>query len=105
MTEAIDIIHQNHGIAVLAHPGMNLKGRESMLPRILALGMDGIEAYSSYHTREQSEYYHQKASEAKKYITCGSDFHGKTKPSICLGGFSHPSELDFLKMRKRNELE
>lgn len=87
MTEVIDMIHQNHGIAVLAHPGVNLKGRESMLPHIMSLGMDGIEAFSSYHTGKEAEYYYQKALETGKYVTCGSDFHGKTKPSVALGSF------------------
>lgn len=87
MEEIIDMIHQNHGTAVLAHPGANLRGRESMLQQIMSLDIDGIEAFSSYHTMEEAEYYYQKAVETGKYVTCGSDFHGKTKPSVTLGSF------------------
>lgn len=80
------IIHRNHGTAVLAHPGVNLKGREHLLEGILSLGIEGIEAFSSYHTPEQARFYYEKALEHGKMVTCGSDFHGKTKPSIQLGG-------------------
>lgn len=85
MKDVVDLIHDNHGLAVLAHPGMNLKGRFSMLDDILTLGFDGIEAFSSYHTREDADYFCQKALEKHLLITCGSDYHGKTKPAIQIG--------------------
>ena len=49
MEEVIQIIHKNGGMAVLAHPGINLKRKESLLDGISGLGIDGIEAFSSYH--------------------------------------------------------
>ena len=90
MEEIVDMIHQNHGVAVLAHPGVNLKGKEILLADILNLGIDGIEAFSSYHNLEQTEYYHQAAQEKKIFVTCGSDYHGKTKPSIGIGQHNCP---------------
>ena len=87
MAEIIRIIHATGGQAVLAHPGQNLKGHGELLRPILQLGMDGIECFSSYHSREQSEFYLAQARENHRLITCGSDFHGKTKPAIALGGF------------------
>lgn len=81
----IDIIHRNHGAAVLAHPGVNLKGKEFLLDGILGLGIDGIEAFSSYHTSEQAKNFYQIACEKQVFVTCGSDYHGKTKPSIEIG--------------------
>lgn len=85
MEEVIDIIHCNHGIAVLAHPGINLKDKEHLLEEILGLGLDGIEAFSSYHTCQQADYFYQVAFEKRLLVTCGSDYHGKTKPEIMLG--------------------
>lgn len=85
MREIIDVIHRNKGVVVLAHPQVNLKGKRNLLTGIIDLGIDGIEAYSSYHSHDQAE---DIVSEAKKrglFITCGSDFHGKTKPSVFLG--------------------
>lgn len=86
MKDIIDIIHQNHGLAVLAHPCVNLKGREQLLGGIIGLGIDGIEAFSSYHTPEQALERVEQARAYGLFYTCGSDFHGKTKPAICLGG-------------------
>lgn len=90
MEEIIAIIHENHGVAVIAHPGVNLKGKEFLLDSILNLGIDGIEAFSSYHSSEQAQYYYQTAQEKKIFVTCGSDYHGKTKPSIGIGQHNCP---------------
>lgn len=86
MEEIIDTIHRNHGVAVLAHPGVNLKGKEAMLGSVLRLGMDGMEAFSSYHSPKQAQSFYRAAQEHHVFVTCGSDYHGKTKPSIVLGG-------------------
>lgn len=86
LEEAIALLHDAGGIAVLAHPGQSLPGDTPLLRRIINCGIDGIEAYSSYHDRIAAGYYQLVAQENKLLITCGSDFHGKTKPSIPLGG-------------------
>ncbi len=86
MEDIIDLIHHNRGMAVLAHPGANLKEENlSLLDSLLALKLDGVEAYSSYHTPRQAEYFRGRARESLLFVTCGSDYHGKTKPSIRLG--------------------
>lgn len=85
MAEIVELIHQNGGLAVLAHPGMNLKGKEALLSPMISLGIDGLEAFSSYHSPEQRETYFEEARAHKLFVTCGSDFHGKTKPSIQTG--------------------
>lgn len=90
MEEIIAIIHRNHGAAVIAHPGVNLKGKDFLLEDILNLGIDGIEAFSSYHTLGQAEYYCKIAQERNMFVTCGSDYHGKTKPSIGIGQHNCP---------------
>ncbi len=96
MEEIIAIIHKNHGIAVLAHPGINLKDKEYLFDDIGALGMDGVEAFSSYHNADVAKNYYEKASKKQLITTCGSDFHGKTKPAINLGQhncFLSPKEI------------
>jgi len=87
MSEAIDTIHRSGGVAVLAHPGNNLKKMMEALPDVLDEGFDGIEVYSTYHTPEQVEIFKAAAKERGLLITGGSDFHGKTKPSIHMGKF------------------
>jgi predicted metal-dependent phosphoesterase TrpH len=96
MKEAIEIIKNSGGIAVLAHPGQNLKNREFLLPSIIRLGIEGIEAYSSYHNHKVCDYYRQKAEENRLLISGGSDFHGKTKPSIHMGQFGLDRDGDDL---------
>ena len=92
------IIHQHGGVALLAHPGNNLKGQFELFDEMVALGLDGVECFSSYHTTETNEYFYNKAKELNVLYTCGSDFHGKTKPSIHLGenGCPQPYEIEQL---------
>lgn len=85
LKDMVNTIHQKGGIAVLAHPGNNLKGKEELLEGIVQCGIDGLEVYSSYHKAEQIAFYEKKAKKYGLLMTCGSDFHGKTKPAIGLG--------------------
>ena len=87
MDEIIGIINRNQGKAILAHPGVNLKGHEGILGEILDLGIDGVEAFSSYHTPEQAAEFYWQVQKRGLFATCGSDYHGKTKPAITLGGY------------------
>lgn len=88
--EIIDIIHRNNGVAVIAHPGINFKGKDSLFEDILSLGVDGVEAFSSYHSPKQAEYYCRIAQAKNIFSTCGSDYHGKTKPLIEIGQHNCP---------------
>lgn len=98
--EIIALIHDAGGKAVLAHPGNNLKGHFDYFDDMCALGFDGVEAFSSYHSQETIDYFYNKGKEHGLMITCGSDFHGKTKPAIFLGenGCEDPDEVaEYLK--------
>ena len=87
LEQVVDMVHRNKGCAVLAHPGVNLKGHSGLLEPIIETGLFGIEAFSSYHSPEQAACYYEAARRNGLIYTCGSDYHGKTKPSICLGGY------------------
>ena len=88
--EIVRSIHKAGGLAVLAHPGVNLKGNEALFPEIIALGIDGVEAYSSYHKLETSVYYAEQTRKLGAFVSCGSDYHGYVKPAISLGGVEFP---------------
>ncbi|MCH4286789.1 MULTISPECIES: PHP domain-containing protein [Erysipelotrichaceae] len=90
LKEAVDMIHAAGGIAVLAHPGNNTKENLSLIDAIFAYDVKGMEVYSSYHSPEQIAFYKDYAEQHYLMITMGSDFHGKTKPSIALGGSHCP---------------
>lgn len=90
--EIIKMIKDAGGFAVLAHPGNNIKTNVDVFNKIIDKGVIGVEVYSSYHSPEVMEHYHALALEHDLIMTLGSDFHGKTKPSIHLGKFNIPDE-------------
>lgn len=85
LEETIKLINDNGGVAVLAHPGNNLKNNFEIFDEMVNVGIQGVEAFSSYHSKETNDYFYNKAKELNVLFTCGSDYHGKTKPSISLG--------------------
>lgn len=89
LSEAIKMIKNNGGIAIIAHPGNNLKNNLDIIDDLISEGIDGIEVFSSYHSKETIDFFYNKAIENKLLITCGTDFHGKNKPNIELGKFEY----------------
>jgi hypothetical protein len=85
LTEAIGIINSNGGVSVLAHPGVNIRENPALLKEVIATGVQGIEVFSSYHSTEQFQFYQQITQSHGLIMTCGSDFHGKTKKNIKIG--------------------
>lgn len=85
LSEAVQLIRKAGGVPVLAHPGNNIKEQIPLLHAVLDQGIDAIEVYSSYHNAVQTAFYHDQAISRNLAITCGSDFHGKIKPSIAIG--------------------
>lgn len=85
LEHTIEIIHRNGGKAVLAHPGVYIRENSKLIDNIASKGIDGIEAFSSYHTQSQSFHFYCEARNNHMLVTCGSDYHGKTKPAIFLG--------------------
>lgn len=85
LEETIYLIHSLGGVSVLAHPGNNLKGQFELVDKMLPFGLAGIEVFSNYHDPETIAYFYENAKTNNLLITCGSDYHGKTKPAIKLG--------------------
>ena len=85
--ESVQKIHEAGGLAIVAHPFNTFYKNDEMLKVLLDAGVDGIEAYSNYHTPEQNVYYEKLAKKHHLLITCGSDFHGEKKPSIQMGEY------------------
>lgn len=94
MEEAIKIFREQNAFIVLAHPGNNVKEDEKLMNDIIALGIDGLEVYSSYHSEEQIDFYARIAKENNLVMTCGSDYHGKTKPHVIMGECKMPIEAE-----------
>ena len=73
--EAIDLIHNVNGIAILAHPGLLKK--EETFKNIIKMNIDGLEIYHSKHSERQKNEYEKIAVENNLLITGGSDCHGR----------------------------
>lgn len=86
LQDAIAIIHQAGGIAVLAHPGYYQERLLSILDFFLTVGGDGIEGYYVYSSSfaligatETNTYIQKLAKKKKLLLTGGSDYHGHFK--------------------------
>lgn len=112
LKEAIDLIQGDGGVAVLAHPGINfktllderfsfdrLKSFNQILFEMKILGLQGIEVFSSYHSSKLMADLLKVANYNELLVTCGSDFHGKTKPSAQIGhtGCEKSSQYEIMK--------
>lgn len=73
--EAVSLIHQAGGIAVLAHPS---ELEDGSLPErlVTAYPFDGIEVYHPSADKEAQQRWLRLANEHKLRISGGSDFHG-----------------------------
>jgi 3',5'-nucleoside bisphosphate phosphatase len=73
-SEAIQIIRQAGGVAVLAHPGNSR--HDEVIPQLIDAGLEGIEVYHSDHSALQRRHYARIAKNRGLVATGGSDFHG-----------------------------
>ncbi len=91
--EAIQAIHEAHGLAVLAHPTQlgigSVDQLEHAVARLNALGIDGIETRHSDHEPRDIEHFTRLAEKFDLLITGGSDYHGSRK-TVMLGGQKVP---------------
>lgn len=74
------------GITVIAHPDITVGRNRDALGYMARCGLRGIEVYCSYHGSVEQEYYGEAAHRLGLAVTAGSDFHGKSKPSVVQGG-------------------
>ncbi len=81
--EAIELIHQAGGLAVMAHPGLNRA--DDLIPDLVAAGLDGIECYHTKHTNRVAQHYLEMTTALNLLVTGGSDCHGKSKGKPLIG--------------------
>lgn len=97
--EAAEIIHKAGGLVVLAHPAqLGIPAKENMrklIDELIGYGLDGIEAYSSCHSRKEARIYAELAEERGLFVTAGSDFHGENSPGIKLGNVGAGVKVDY----------
>jgi len=98
INDAVEMIKGAGGKAVLAHPiQLKLESDEaykSKFAELKDIGIEGVEAFSSYHNEEENQKFKAMADELDLMVTGGSDFHGKTKPHVNLGVFGENVAID-----------
>jgi hypothetical protein len=82
---AIDLIHGAGGLAVLAHPTMDML--DAAIRRLAENGLDGIEVYRPGAGGNEELYAEMVAKDFGLLLTGGSDWHGRRKDGK-LGRFS-----------------
>lgn len=86
--EAVSLIQNAKGLAVLAHPVLYHLTDEELKQLVCEMkdaGMCGIEAVYSENSKEDDIRMQQLADSFGLLVSGGSDFHGKNKPDIRLG--------------------
>jgi 3',5'-nucleoside bisphosphate phosphatase len=97
--QAIALIHEAGGLAVLAHPALN--HNDQIIPRLAEQGLDGLECFHTRHTGGIPEHYLKMADRLKLAVTGGSDCHGYSKGKPLIGGVKLAmGYLDKLKERR-----
>jgi len=88
--EAIDVIHEAGGVAVLAHPQIDETHRH--LEMLVGLGLDGIEVRHSAHRQRSIDQFKHFAERFRLVMTGGSDYHGREGRFGAIGSQHVPEE-------------
>jgi 3',5'-nucleoside bisphosphate phosphatase len=99
--EAVALIRKHGGVPSLAHPGTVI-GVDELLPKLVAVGLAGIEAYYGEHSPEMTARCLARATQFDLVPTGGSDFHGRGEHGADLGGvFVPPETIEHLESRRQ----
>ena len=88
--DAIKIIHDAHGLAIIAHPGMLPCNKDKTIQLInlfIEMGLDGIEIYYPTHSKAMRNTLLNICTKKQLIVTGGSDYHGGIRANTSLGGF------------------
>lgn len=114
IAEAIQVIKNAGGIAILAHPGIYLQDSEKILKEFIKHGGDGIEVNYPYSNINEIDKktedelinkFKKIADEKRLLISGGSDFHGHIRPvEIGMQGIDEEEfeEMEYYLGKRRN---
>lgn len=91
--EAIEVIRNAGGVAVLAHPGFfkkQLKLDRADMEYLVGRGLQGVEVFHTKHSDEDVKNYKAIAESLNLTITGGSDCHGGNTGEILMGKIKLP---------------
>jgi predicted metal-dependent phosphoesterase TrpH len=90
IADAIRLVHDAGGVAVVAHPGR--EGTRARLEELRAAGMDGVEVRHPGHSAEDEGRLGALADVLDLVPSGGSDWHGAAEGSRVLGAINVPWE-------------
>ena len=76
--QAIALIREAGGVAVIAHPYWDIDDPNEVEDLIRSLGADGVETFYPAHSKEQTEHLLKLCDELNLIPTGSSDYHGPT---------------------------
>ena len=89
--DVIDAIHQAGGIAILASWHLDYLS-DDLIEEIVSFGFDGIECFSKDIHKETIATCLKIVQKHKLFVSCGSDYHGPTKPKYHMGQTNCPAK-------------
>lgn len=84
--QAIALIHEAGGTAVIAHPYWDIEDPTEVEDLIRSLNPDGVETFYPTHTKEQTEHLLRLCQELSLIPTGSSDYHGPTHKTFAKFG-------------------
>ena len=88
--QAVELIHDADGVAVVAHPYWDVKDpvqvRDLVESLVRDVGLDGIETFYPPHTEEQTKHCLELCEEFDLVPTASSDFHGPNHKTFSVWG-------------------
>jgi 3',5'-nucleoside bisphosphate phosphatase len=84
--QAIELIREAGGVAVIAHPYWDIDAPDEVDDLIRSLGADGIETYYPTHSKEQTAHLLELCVELGLTPTASSDYHGPTHKTFSTFG-------------------
>jgi predicted metal-dependent phosphoesterase TrpH len=93
-TDVVRLIHDAHGLASMAHPGVTRQ--PEVVDALIAGELDAIEVFHPDHPPEQRREWRELARRHALLVTGGSDFHGDGRDRV-LAGATLPAE-DFARL-------
>lgn len=90
MADAIAMIHDARGLAILAHPGAS--GTRARIEALVAEGLDGVEVRHPSHSAEDCARLLALVEHFRLVPSGGSDWHGHSDGGRTLGGMRVPME-------------
>ncbi len=100
--EAVALIHDAGGVAVLAHPGL-LPDYRTMALRLIPAGLDGVEVWHPDNNEHVRLNLRAIAAEHNLIMTGGSDFHGAAIKTNNHPGSTNPPDTCIAQLQARAE--